>query len=88
MKQLFNSFRTFVNIYIGWGTKFLSASYQPPRLLALAKEFDDEAIGLKETVDPTAQQEEEVRLRLEAKRLAAEARANEGDEEEEEEEED
>lgn len=71
----------FANIYLGWGNKYLSANYQPPRLQALSKEFDDEAVALKETSDPTVQQEEELRLRKEARRLALEA----ADEEEEEE---
>ncbi|EUB60383.1 Tyrosine-protein kinase transmembrane receptor ROR1 [Echinococcus granulosus] len=73
---------TFVNVYLGWGNKFLSASYQPPRLQSLFKEFDDEAMGLKETVDPMVQQEEEVRLRKEARRLAMAAAAEEEEEEE------
>ncbi|VDM31608.1 unnamed protein product, partial [Hydatigera taeniaeformis] len=58
----------FVNIYLGWGNKFLGASYQPPRLQPLSKEFDEDAVGLKETMDPTVQQEEEERLRKEARR--------------------
>eukprot|EP00108_Taenia_solium_P002002 TsM_000933000 transcript=TsM_000933000 gene=TsM_000933000 len=73
---------TLVNVYLGWGNKFLSASYQSPRLQSLSKEFDDEAVGLRETVDPTVQQEEEVRLRKEARRLAMAAAAEEEEEEE------
>lgn len=60
----------------------MGASYQPPRSQSLSEEFDDEAVGLKETVDPTVQQEEEVRLRKEARRLAMAAAAEEGEEEE------
>uniref|UniRef100_A0A5K3F024 DUF1995 domain-containing protein n=1 Tax=Mesocestoides corti TaxID=53468 RepID=A0A5K3F024_MESCO len=68
----------FVNIYVGWGIKFLGANYQPPRLPPTSQQFDDEAVGLKETVDPTVQQEEEERLRKEARRLARAAEEVEG----------
>ncbi len=74
-------------MYIGWGQKHEPAGYMTLRAAKPFKEFDDEAIGLKETVDPTVLQEEEVRLAKEAKRLAAEA-AGEGGEEGDEEDED
>lgn len=76
--------RTFVNVYIGWATKYLGASFIPVRGTEPIEEFDDEAVPLKEATDPTVMQEEEARLREEAKRLSAEAmEEGEGEEEDE-----
>ncbi|CAL8103283.1 unnamed protein product [Calicophoron daubneyi] len=77
----------FVNVYVGWGQKTLSAPYSPIWIPKLGKEFDEEAVPLQETTDPTPLEEEAVRAAKEARRLAREAK-NEEEEEAEIEEED
>lgn len=58
------------NIYIGWGHKFSSTDYSPPSLPSIQNEFSDPE--LKELQDPTVEQEEELRMMKEMKRMELE----------------
>ncbi|VDP86339.1 unnamed protein product [Echinostoma caproni] len=72
----------FVNIYMGWGQKSLSGSFSPKWYANVMNEFDEMAVALNETTDPTPLEEEAVRAAKEARRLAREAKAEEEDGEE------
>ncbi|TPP63900.1 Radial spoke head protein 4 A [Fasciola gigantica] len=70
----------FVNIYMGWGQKSLTGSFSPMWHANLMNEFDETAVPLVETTDPTPLEEEAVRAAKEARRLAREAKAEEEEE--------
>ncbi|KAA0189191.1 Radial spoke head protein 4 A [Fasciolopsis buskii] len=70
----------FVNIYLGWGLKSLSAGFSPMWHANLMNEFDETSVPLIETTDPTPLEEEAVRAAKEARRLAREAKAEEEEE--------
>nr|CAH8876316.1 unnamed protein product [Trichobilharzia regenti] len=77
----------FVNVYVGWGQKVLSASFSPLRIPKLMSEYNEEEQptgggSLSETNDPTPLEEEALRELKEARRLAREAKAEEEEENE------
>ena len=75
MTILFLLYRKFENMYIGWGVKYSSRSFNPGLPPTVQEEFPAGA-DIAETADPTAEQEKALKAAQE------EARANLDDEEE------
>ncbi|RZF45047.1 hypothetical protein LSTR_LSTR002008 [Laodelphax striatellus] len=81
----FASGRSYGNIYIGWGHKYLARGYSPVALPHPEEEYE---IGpeVMEMTDPTPEMEEEWREKQRKKEEKAETEGEEGEEEEDEEE--